>query len=218
MAKPGGGTDAALEGVAHHAGTGAYITLGKGLRCCRQGRTGVLLGDMQAADVAEAGIVALHDQGIDRACIQADVVVSLQHILHQRRGHGAHGQGIGQQNGGLQGAQLLHLDQADALAEAVDNMCPGQALLVEHIPCVGNDGGDAGMYLAVVDGHLAHTNTRHIGNEVALTVLHVAEGQAVSALYAHNLISSYFLAYATRGPPVQLAQTYALNEQPCRFS
>ena len=65
-------------------------------------------------------------------------------------------------------------------------MSPGQALLVEHIPCVGNDGGDAGVYLAVVEGHMAHTNTRHIRNQVAGTVLHVAEGQAISALYTHN--------------------------------
>lgn len=97
-----------------------------------------------------------------------------------------HGQGIGQQNGGLQGAQLLHLDQADALAEAVDHMGSGQALLVKHIPCVGNDGGDAGVYLAVVERHMAHTHTRHIRNQVAGTMIHVTKLQTVSALYTHN--------------------------------
>ena len=97
-------------------------------------------------------------------------------------------------------------------------MGSGQALFVKYITRVGDDGGDAGVYLAVVEGHLAHTNTRHIRNQVAGTMIHVTKLQTVSALYTHNLISSYFLAYATRGPPVQLAQTYALNEQPCRFS
>ena len=146
----------------------------------------MLFGNVQAADIAEAGVVALHDQGIDRACIQADVVVSLQHILHQRRGHGAHGQSIGQQDGGFQRTQLLHLDQADALSEAVDHMGSGQALFVKYITRVGDDGGDAGVYLAVVDRHMAHTHPRYIRNQVAGTMVHVTKLQTVSALYTHN--------------------------------
>ena len=185
-AQPGGGTDAALEGVAHHAGAGAYITLGKGIRRCIQSRPSVLFGNVQAADIAEAGVVALHDQGVHSTGVQADVIIPLQHILHQRRGHGAHGQGIGQQNGGFQRTQLLHLDQADALSKAVDHMGSGQAFFVKYITRVGDDGGDAGVYLSVVERHMAHTHTRHIRNQVAGAMIHVTKLQTVSALYTHN--------------------------------
>ena len=146
----------------------------------------MLFGNVQAADVAEAGVVTLHDQGVHSAGVQADVIIPLQHILHQSRGDRAHRQSIGQQDGGFQRTQLLHLDQADALSEAVDYMGSGKALFVKYITRVGDDGGDASVYLTVVERHMAHTHTRHIRNQVAGTMVHVTKLQTVSALYTHN--------------------------------
>lgn len=45
---------------------------------------------------------------------------------------------------------------------------------------------------------MAHTHTRHIRNQVAGTMIHVTKLQTVAALYTHNLISSYFLAYTDK--------------------
>ena len=65
-------------------------------------------------------------------------------------------------------------------------MGSGQALFVKYITRVGDDGGDAGVYLAVVERHMAHTYTRYIRNQVAGTMIHVTKLQTVSALYTHN--------------------------------
>ena len=84
--------------------------------------------------------LSLHSQttGFTLPVVSQISGVALQHIFDQRRFHGAHTQGVGKQDGGLQRAQLIDLDKAGGLAEAVDDMAGRQHFVMEHIPGWGS--------------------------------------------------------------------------------
>ena len=95
--------------------SGTHCTLGEiGFAVCQSG-SHMCLGDMQAPDIVQAAVVALADDRVHTAGGLADIGVALQHIFDQRRLHGAHTQGVGKQDGGLQRAQLIDLDKAGGL-------------------------------------------------------------------------------------------------------
>ena len=142
---PGGGADAPLEAQADHAGAAAHGPLLEVLPGVGQSLTDMLRADVEAPDVVEPAVVALGDQAVHRAGGDPDVRVPLQHVPGERLTGGAHAQGVGEEDGGLDGAQLLHLDEAHALAEAVDDRHPGHHLVPEAVAPVGQHGGDAGV-------------------------------------------------------------------------
>ena len=128
------------------------------------------LGDMQAPDIVQAAVVTLADDRVHTASGLADIGVALQHIFDQRRFHGAHTQGVGEQDGGLQRTQLIDLDKAGSLAEAVDDMAGRQYLIMEHIPGVGQQRGHTGLDVAIRQCAMAHCHARHITDLIALPV------------------------------------------------
>ena len=127
----------------------------------------MLLRDVEAPDVVEGAVVALADQGVDGACGAPDVGIAGHGVFHQGGVGGAHAEGVGEDDGGLDGAQLLHLDEPGGLAEAVDDRRGGEDLVPEEVPLVGQHGGDAGVHVsAVPDGDVAHGDAGDVGDEV----------------------------------------------------
>ena len=162
----GSRADAALQAMAAHSPACAHRALGEVGAAVGQRSPHIFLGDMEAPDVVQAAVVALADHRVDAAGGLADVGVPVQHILHQRRLHRAHAEGVGEEDGRLQRAQLLDLDKAGGLAETVDDVAGRHHLIVENIPRMGQQGGDAGLDLAVRQRTVAYRNARHVTNLV----------------------------------------------------
>ena len=154
------------------------------------------LGDMQAPDIVQAAVVALADDRVHTAGGLADIGVALQHIFDQRRLHGAHTQGVGKQDGGLQRAQLIDLDKAGGLAEAVDDMAGRQHLIMEHISGVRQQRGHAGLDIAIRQCAMAHCHARHITDLIALPVGQMPHPEAPFILIdSHKYLSVIAFQY-----------------------
>lgn len=135
-----GGADAALESKAAHAASAADAALSK-IRPCRfNGTADVRFLHVHAADVVERAVVALGDKAVDGSGAHADIGVLLQHVFAKCRIGRADAHRVGQEDGGLYRAELLHLQKADALAEAVDDGAGGHDLVAEQIAPVRENG------------------------------------------------------------------------------
>ena len=185
----GGRADAALEPVAAHPTAGPHRALGKIGAAVGQGGQGVGLGDVEAPDVVQAAVVALADHRVDAAGGLADVGAAVQHIPDQRGGHRPHAEGVGEEDGGLEGAQLFDLDKADGLAKAVDDVGRRGHLFVKSVPRVGQQGGDAGLDVAAGQGAVAHRHPRHVADPVQGPGGQAAHRKAPAWLDAHESTS-----------------------------
>ena len=144
---------------------------------------------VQAADIVQHAVVALTDQRIDGAGLDADIFILLQHILDQGVGGSADAQSVGHDDGGFNGAQLFHLHQTHGLAEAVDDAGRSHNLLLEHVALVGQNGGNAGIDIGTVtDGHMANFHAGNVGNQVASTGSAAANLNAGFFVQTHNFL------------------------------
>ena len=184
----GGRPDAPFQPVAAHPAAGPHRALGKAGAAAGQGCPDVLPGDVEAPDVVKAAVVALAHHRVDAAGGLADVGAQRQHMAHQGVVHRAHAQGVGEQDGRLQSAQLLDLDKAGGLAKAVDDVGRRRHFFVKEIAGVGQKGGDAGLHLPVGEGAVAHRHPRHVADEVAGSVGQAAHGKAPACFNAHKNI------------------------------
>ena len=69
---------------------------------------------------------------------------------------------IRDRDGGLQCTQLIDLDKAGGLAEAVDDMAGRQHFVMEHISGVRQQRGHTGLDVAIRQCAMAHCHARHI--------------------------------------------------------
>ena len=175
---PGCRPDAAFQAVAAHPAPGSNGTLGKIGPAVSQRGKDMLFGYMQAPDVVQAAVVALADDRVHAAGGLTDVRITLQHVLHQRRLHGAHTEGIGEQDRRFQRPQLVDLDQAGRLAETVDDMAGRQHLIVEHIARMRQQSRHAGLDIAVRQCAVPHRHARHIADLVPGAVRQSADPEA----------------------------------------
>ena len=189
----GGRADAALEAQAAHACSGADGALGKLLGGVGNGVKNVLLGDVEAADIVEPAVVALADQRVDRAGGAADILVLRQHIADQRSGGRADAEGVGHDDGGLDGAKLFHLHQTHALAEAVDHGGGCHDLVPEQVARMRQNGGDARIHvLAVTHGDVPHLDPRDVGDQIAFAGSSLPDADAGALFQTH--MTALFLA------------------------
>ena len=158
----GGRADAALQAVAAHSPARAHSALGEIGAAVGQRGPHIFFRDVEAPDVVEAAVVALADHRVDAAGRLADVGVLIQHILHQRCLHSTYAEGIGEEDGRFQRPQLVDLDKAGGLAEAVDDMAGRHHFIVENIALMGQQRGHAGLDLALRQCAVAHRHARHI--------------------------------------------------------
>ena len=175
---PGCRPDAAFQAVAAHPAPGSDGTFGKIGPAVGQRGKDMLFGHMQAPDVVQAAVVALADDRVHAAGGLANIRITLQHILHQCRLHGTHTEGIGEQDRRFQRPQLVDLDQAGRLAEAVDDMAGRQHLIVEHIARMRQQSRHAGLDIAVRQGAVPHRHARHIADLVPGAVRQSADPEA----------------------------------------
>ena len=144
---------------------------------------------VQTTDIVEHTVVALTDQRIDGAGLDADIFILLQHILDQGVGGSADAQSVGHDDGGFNGAQLFHLHQTHGLAEAVDNAGRGHNLLLEQIALVGQNGGNAGIDIGTVtDGHMTNLYAGNVGDQVTGTGSATANLDAGFFVQTHNFL------------------------------
>ena len=160
----GGRPDAAFQAVATHSPPGPDGTLGKISLAVGQCSENVFFGDVKTPDVVQAAVVALADHRVHAAGGLADVGVAGQHVLHQRRLHGANTQRIGEQNRRFQRAQFIDLDKAGGLAEAVDNIACRQEFVVEDISLMGQQSRHAGLDVSLRQRAVSHRHPRHIAD------------------------------------------------------
>ena len=163
---PGGRADAALEAVAAHSPPGTYSALGKIRPAVRQCGKHMVLGDMQPPDVVEVAVVALADHRVHTAGGLADIRIPCQHILHQRRLGGAHTEGVGKKDRGLQRAQLFDLHQSGGLAVAVDDMACRHHFFVVDVPRVRQQRRHTGLDRSICQRTVPHRHPRHIADLV----------------------------------------------------
>ena len=188
----GGRPDAALEPVAHHAHASAHGTLLKGVGGVLQGGIDLVLAHRPVADVVEPAVVALQHHSVHRGGVQADGLPPPAQVLHQGVLHLAHVEGVGEGHRPLQGAQLLHLDQAGALAEAVEHVGRGGDEVVEGVFGAGDHHGDPGFMSGRIHGAVPHGHTGYVGN-----LIPGAPGQAahLDAVVCGALMQGRFLPY-----------------------
>ena len=121
---------------------------------------------MQAPDVVEAAVVAFRDDTVDGSGIDTDVRVLLHHVFD----HGGEGracaEGVGQDDGGLDGPQLLYLHEPRTFPKSVYDRYAGHDLFLEKVPAMRQDGGHAGVDLAFLNGDLPHFYAGNVCDEV----------------------------------------------------
>ncbi|MPN16655.1 hypothetical protein SDC9_164000 [bioreactor metagenome] len=130
-------------------------------------------------DVVEKAVVAFADCGVDRPGLSADVGVVPEHEADEGLRGCACAEGIGEEDGGLEGSHLLDLNKADRLAEAVDDMARRQKLIPEEVPPVGKKCGDPRLYGPVGQGAVPHKDPLHIGDGVPGSPGQGADGYSV---------------------------------------
>src|SRR4030065_1905650 len=120
---------------------------------------------MAAADVVEPAVVRLADDGIDR--LDALIPGEAESPIDDRVGGHGDAQGVGQNDGRFECAELPDLGHPRELAVAVGGPDPGRDLVLEDIPAMGEDGRDARPDgFALEDGHLTDLDSRYICNGV----------------------------------------------------
>ena len=174
---PGGGANAALQIVADHALARAYISLGKIGRGAFNSGEYLFLSHRPVPDVIERAVVALADHRVHRLDGIAPGLCLAAHVLHHGVMDQAHVQGVGQGNGGLQGAQLPDLHQPRRFAEAVKHMAGRHHLLLKNIIRTGQDHRHAGFVPLAVHSTVAHPNAGYIRNGVPGSWLHPSDLQ-----------------------------------------
>ena len=147
---------------------------------------GVLFRDRQRLDVIERSVVALGNDRIHRRGGAPDVGIAGDGVAHQSRGADADGQGVGQKDRRLECAEFVDLDEADALAEAVDHMARGPDLLAEEIAAVGQDGGDTGVDIAGLKRAVANPHVGHVADVVIAAGRQGSAGDAEIAACRHG--------------------------------
>ena len=80
--------------------------------------------------------------------------------------HQADVQGIGQRDGRLQSAQLVDLQQPDALSKAVEHEARGRILMGKRIFRPGQKHGYAGLMMRRIDGAVPDQHAGNIRNLV----------------------------------------------------
>ena len=138
----------------------------------------VFARDRQRADVVQApAVVGLAHHRVHRA----DLFIARlrERPAHDRVHRGSHRQGIGEDDGGLDRAELLHLRGARELPERIAHEHRTRHLVLEQVAAVGQHGRDAGAHaLAFDERHLADPHTRHVGDGVLRTGREDAGGEA----------------------------------------
>ena len=134
---PRGCSDPALEAEGAHAASGTDRTDIE-VRCrLRDRRAGIVFRHGQSLDIAQISVVALEHERIYGRGLAADIQVAFDGMAHQCGAAGADRQGVGEENGRLDGAEFLDLHQAGTLAEAVQNMNGRDGLLAIEIAAAG---------------------------------------------------------------------------------
>ena len=91
----------------------------------------MLPGHSTPGDLVDAAVVALAYHRVQAGHLHPILLALLHCIFHQGIVHQAHVQRVGQGNGGLQRAQLLHLQKPRRFAEPVPHKGRSRQLLVE---------------------------------------------------------------------------------------
>jgi hypothetical protein len=117
--------------------------------------------------VVQVAVVAFEDERIDGRPCATDLRVGRNRLADLRLRHGAHGKRVGQRNRRFQHAQLFHLHQADALAEAVEHDAGGRHFVEERVAGVRAYHGHAGLDVAAGNRGVADGDASHVGDAVA---------------------------------------------------
>ena len=137
----------------------------------------VLAPQGKRADVVQATVVRLAHDRVHRAH-------GLAAGLGEREGHHgldrhADGEGVGEDDGRLDRAELAHLGRARELPERVADEDGSRHLLLEEVPPVGQDGGDARSdRVALDEGHLADAHAGDVRDRVQRSGREDAGGEA----------------------------------------
>ena len=94
---------------------------------------GIGLRDRHSLDVVEEAVVAFEHHRIHGRGLAADIRIWPRCMADERRAAGADRESVGQKQRRFDGPELLDLHQADALAEAVEDMRGRDWLLPIHI-------------------------------------------------------------------------------------
>ena len=164
-----GAADATLQPVAGHAPPRAHAAFVEAAAVLPRGgqrlqHMGLL--QRQRLRIVEPAVVAFEDQRIHRRQAARQLGRVGDGIAHQGGEGGAHGQGAHKRDGRLQRAQLLHLHQARALAEAVDHRHAGRQLLQEQVARLRQQHGGAGLHRAVGQRAMGHRDPCRVGDGI----------------------------------------------------
>ena len=155
-----------LERKAGHAAPGADRALRHPL-AGRGQRLGVVrFLHRHGLDVIQVAVVALEHQRIDRGQLAANGGIGCHGGADLRVGHGAHAEGVGQRDGRFQHAQLLHLHQPRALAEAVEHGGGCGRLVQERVAGVRAHHGHAGLRCAIGQRDMAHGDVADVADGI----------------------------------------------------
>ena len=116
--------------------------------------------------MVEGGVVALAHQGVHGPEHHPLGLTAGEHVLHHGVVDQAHIEGVGEGDGGLQGAQLLELQEPRRLAEAVEGADAGGELMGKGVLGAGQDHGDPGLVRGGVHRGVTHQYAGHVGDLV----------------------------------------------------
>ena len=187
------GADAALERIAAHASPSAHGAFFKCFCCCSKCRARMFFCNVQAAYVIKMAVITFHYNGVYGACFHADVIVAFKHIFHKRCGNRAHGKCIRKQDGGFKRAELLHLHKPCALSKPVDHMRRSDAFVVEQISSMRQNCGHSRMDIPRVQRFMSNPHTGHLCDQIAFTMLQIAELEIIAAFHTHVFFSPCFV-------------------------
>ena len=168
---PGGGADSPFPAETDHArpGTDTPLLYRTGLGP-PESLPGMFGADMEPTHIVQVAVVALRHHHIDRSRLFPDAAIPFHQILQRPLCHRRDRKGVGEQYGGFNGAQLLHLDQAGGFPVSVDDVHRRRHLFAEEVSRMGKDRRHAGPNpFPLPEGAVAHRNPLHIGDRVNLS-------------------------------------------------
>ena len=123
----------------------------------------------QLLNVVQVTVIAFEDEWIDGGQMPAGFRVGGDALTNLRFSHSGDREGVGQRDWRFEHAEFVDLNQADALAEAIDYGSGGGDAVKEEIAGVRYDNTDTGLYCPVIEREMADGDLTDIGNAIART-------------------------------------------------
>jgi hypothetical protein len=126
---------------------------------------GVLSCHVPPSDVVQASIIRFSDNRVDGPHVF--VPPQTQHVIDNAFRDIPNAQGVCQQDGSLDLAELVHLSGADKFAETIADVRRCRDFFLEEISIMGKDGSHAGSNaITLHNRHMSDAHTRDICDRV----------------------------------------------------